>query len=361
MGNGLEIMLDIQQDEYLPIWRETSKPQNFSSNVIPSPAAARDASSRLFYLISATSINFLGSCTTCVAFSDRVPATWFVKGISQRKYRFASDLYFNCHCQITLIHRVYFSNLNEIWLLCCFPSYDAASTISSWRWDVPGGRHPSSDPQSGRAPLHPPAGLWRLPWLPDLCFMSGAEGRSSSSRLPELLCSLQPLTPAGLDRGLINLSVLSWPTCPSPGGTAALPAKRSSQDTTHTASVPVACSARPMRSCECVTVGWCTCLVRSPRNIHSDRAQQVSQEKKTHRLKIHSLTLIRELYMFCGNFTVALAIYIQYIDLYICNKVKNEPSSFIIFMLYLVCVFGLSNCGWACCSTPLHFCSSWAP
>lgn len=24
MGNGLEIMLDIQQDEYLPIWRETS-------------------------------------------------------------------------------------------------------------------------------------------------------------------------------------------------------------------------------------------------------------------------------------------------------------------------------------------------
>ena len=114
MGNGLEIMLDIQQDEYLPIWRETSKPQNFSSNVIPSPAAARDASSRLFYLISATSINFLGSCTTRVAFSDRVPATGFVKGISQRKYRFASDLYFNCHCQITLIHRVYFSNMNEI-------------------------------------------------------------------------------------------------------------------------------------------------------------------------------------------------------------------------------------------------------
>lgn len=27
MGNGLEIMLDIQQDEYLPIWRETSKSQ----------------------------------------------------------------------------------------------------------------------------------------------------------------------------------------------------------------------------------------------------------------------------------------------------------------------------------------------
>lgn len=28
MGNGLEIMLDIQQDEYLPIWRETSKPHH---------------------------------------------------------------------------------------------------------------------------------------------------------------------------------------------------------------------------------------------------------------------------------------------------------------------------------------------
>ncbi|KAL7882254.1 hypothetical protein AOLI_G00091030 [Acnodon oligacanthus] len=25
MGNGLEIMLDIQQDEYLPIWRETNE------------------------------------------------------------------------------------------------------------------------------------------------------------------------------------------------------------------------------------------------------------------------------------------------------------------------------------------------
>lgn len=24
-GNGLEMMLDIQQDEYLPIWRETSE------------------------------------------------------------------------------------------------------------------------------------------------------------------------------------------------------------------------------------------------------------------------------------------------------------------------------------------------
>lgn len=34
MGNGLEIMLDIQQDEYLPIWRETSKPANYLSDVM---------------------------------------------------------------------------------------------------------------------------------------------------------------------------------------------------------------------------------------------------------------------------------------------------------------------------------------
>lgn len=47
MGNGLEIMLDIQQDEYLPIWRETSKPQNYLSNVIPFYAAALDASAGL--------------------------------------------------------------------------------------------------------------------------------------------------------------------------------------------------------------------------------------------------------------------------------------------------------------------------
>lgn len=145
--------------------------------------------------------------------------------------------------------------------------------VSSWRWDVPGGRHPSSDPQSGRASLHPPAGLRSLSGLPDLCFMSGAEGRSSSSQLhhptpfstPPDYCS--PLQPLRLwwfsDWGLINLCVLSWPTCPSPGGTAAPPAKRSSQDTTRTASVPVASSARPTRSCECVTAGWCTCLVRS--------------------------------------------------------------------------------------------------
>lgn len=25
MGNGLELMLDIQQDEYLPVWGETGK------------------------------------------------------------------------------------------------------------------------------------------------------------------------------------------------------------------------------------------------------------------------------------------------------------------------------------------------
>lgn len=194
MGNGLEIMLDIQQDEYLPIWRETSKPQNFSSNAIPSPATARDTSSRLYIKINATSINFFVSCTAHVAFSDRIPATWkmwFVKGYSRTKYT-ASDLCLHCHCQITLIHMVYFSTMNEMRLLCFFPLYNAACTISSWRWDVPGGRHPSSDPQSGRAPLHPPAGLWRLPWLPDLCFMSGAEGRSSSSQLPELLCGCSP-------------------------------------------------------------------------------------------------------------------------------------------------------------------------
>lgn len=27
MGNGLELMLDIQQDEYLPVWGETGKPK----------------------------------------------------------------------------------------------------------------------------------------------------------------------------------------------------------------------------------------------------------------------------------------------------------------------------------------------
>lgn len=28
MGNGLELMLDIQQDEYLPVWGETGKTHN---------------------------------------------------------------------------------------------------------------------------------------------------------------------------------------------------------------------------------------------------------------------------------------------------------------------------------------------
>ena len=28
MGNGLELMLDIQQDEYLPVWGETGKAHN---------------------------------------------------------------------------------------------------------------------------------------------------------------------------------------------------------------------------------------------------------------------------------------------------------------------------------------------
>lgn len=138
-----------------------------------------------------------------------------------------------------------------------FPGCVSLLCVSPWRWNVPGGRHPSSDPQSGRASLHPPAGLRRLSGVSDLRFMSGAEGRSSSSQL------LQPSSRAGLDRGLINLCVLSWPTCPSPGGTAAPAAKRSSQDTTHTASAPAGCSVRPTRSCECATVGWCTCPVRS--------------------------------------------------------------------------------------------------
>lgn len=40
MGNGLEIMLDIQQEEYLPIWRETSETQCWG-------VAERDRSRRL--------------------------------------------------------------------------------------------------------------------------------------------------------------------------------------------------------------------------------------------------------------------------------------------------------------------------
>lgn len=61
--------------------------------------------------------------------------------------------------------------------------------VSLRRWDVPGGRHPSSDSQSRRASLHPPAGLRRLPWIPDLCFMSGAKGR------PFIHSCIQPLHP----------------------------------------------------------------------------------------------------------------------------------------------------------------------
>lgn len=39
-GNGLEIMLDIQQDEYLPIWGETGKELLFLTiTKFPFPAA----------------------------------------------------------------------------------------------------------------------------------------------------------------------------------------------------------------------------------------------------------------------------------------------------------------------------------
>lgn len=148
-------------------------------------------------------------------------------------------------------------------------------TVSPSRWDVPGGRHPSSDPQSRRASLHPPAGLRRLSWLPDLCFMSGAKGRpffsfllttsAPSTRQPLLfmLLFLKQFAPGDSNWGLINLCVLSWPTCPSPGGTAGLPAGRSFRDTTRTASAPAACFVRPTRSCGCATAEWYTCLVRS--------------------------------------------------------------------------------------------------
>lgn len=162
-----------------------------------------------------------------------------------------------------------------------FPGCVSPLCVSPWRWNVPGGRHPSSDPQSGRASLHPPAGLRRLSGFSDLCFMSGAEGRSSSSQLLERLRRLQPSSRAGLDGGLINLCVLSWPTCPSPGGTAAPAAKRSSQDTTHTASAPAGCSARPTRSCECATVGWCTCPVRSRTRVQRSRCYR-GWESLTH-------------------------------------------------------------------------------
>lgn len=33
MGNGLELMLDIQQDEYLPVWGETGKLKEESANL----------------------------------------------------------------------------------------------------------------------------------------------------------------------------------------------------------------------------------------------------------------------------------------------------------------------------------------
>lgn len=63
MGNGLEIMLDIQQDEYLPIWRETSKLQNCLSAVIPSHATAGSTSAGVDVGINATCTEFSGSCT----------------------------------------------------------------------------------------------------------------------------------------------------------------------------------------------------------------------------------------------------------------------------------------------------------
>uniref|UniRef100_H3CJ95 Acid-sensing (proton-gated) ion channel family member 4a n=1 Tax=Tetraodon nigroviridis TaxID=99883 RepID=H3CJ95_TETNG len=70
MGNGLEIMLDIQQDEYLPIWRETSKLQNCLSAVIPSHATAGSASAGVGAGINPTCTQFSGSCTANNAFSD---------------------------------------------------------------------------------------------------------------------------------------------------------------------------------------------------------------------------------------------------------------------------------------------------
>lgn len=100
-----------------------------------------------------------------------------------------------------------------------------------------------------------------------------------------LLFSPQPFLPSGSDWGLINLCVLSWPTCPSPGGTAAPPAKRSSPDTTHTALAPAVCSARPTRSCDCATAGWCTCLVRSPPTSHSPCHE--GKKKCLHELQMH--------------------------------------------------------------------------
>lgn len=35
MGNGLELMLDIQQDEYLPVWGETGKLSKANKKTTP--------------------------------------------------------------------------------------------------------------------------------------------------------------------------------------------------------------------------------------------------------------------------------------------------------------------------------------
>lgn len=67
MGNGLEIMLDIQQDEYLPIWRETSKPQNYLFIVTP-PYSRRYPCCRLNQI--QPPIHFSGSHTVNNAFFD---------------------------------------------------------------------------------------------------------------------------------------------------------------------------------------------------------------------------------------------------------------------------------------------------
>lgn len=70
MGNGLEIMLDIQQDEYLPIWRETSKLPNCLYAVIPSHATAGSTSAVVYVRINRTCPEFSGSWTANNAFSD---------------------------------------------------------------------------------------------------------------------------------------------------------------------------------------------------------------------------------------------------------------------------------------------------
>lgn len=97
--------------------------------------------------------------------------------------------------------------------------------------------------------------------------------------------------PCWAGRRLMNLCVLSWPTCPSPGGTAAPAARRSSQDTTHTASAPAGCSARPTRSCECATVGWCTCPVSSRARAQPHRRRR-GTEYLTHASRVSSSFLL---------------------------------------------------------------------